>query len=111
MTDVSMSEQIQHTLSSDCGVAGCHVPGDPPLGLVLAPGFAYANLVNVRSREYPVEFRVNPGDPTTSFLYRKISENPPPVGYKMPAPATGSVLELTEIDRVRRWILQGAPNN
>jgi hypothetical protein len=111
MTDVSFSEQIQHTLSSDCGVAGCHVPGDPPLGLVLAPGFAYSFLVNVRSREYPVEFRVNPGDPTTSFLYQKISENPPPVGYKMPAPATGSVLETTEIDRVRRWILQGAPNN
>ncbi|HEY8090295.1 MAG TPA: fibronectin type III domain-containing protein [Polyangiaceae bacterium] len=111
MTDVSMSEQIQLTLSSDCGVAGCHVPGDPPLGLVLTPGFSYANLVFVRSREYPSELRVNPGDPSTSFLYRKLSENPPPVGYQMPAPATGSILKVVEIDRVRRWILQGAPNN
>jgi hypothetical protein len=111
MTDVSMSEQIQLTLSSDCGVAGCHVPGDPPLGLVLTPGFSYAYLVNVRSREYPSDFRVNPGDPSTSFFYLKISENPPPVGYQMPAPATGSVLKVAEIDRVRRWILQGAPNN
>ncbi|HEX8795514.1 MAG TPA: fibronectin type III domain-containing protein [Polyangiaceae bacterium] len=110
-TDVSLSEQIQHTLSSDCAVAGCHVPGNPPLGLVLAPGFAYDYLVNVRSREYPVDLRVNPGDPTTSFLYLKISENPPPVGYQMPAPATGSVLGQAEIDRFRRWIVQGAPNN
>jgi hypothetical protein len=29
----------------------------------------------------------------------------------MPAPATGSVLGQAEIDRIRRWILQGAPNN
>jgi hypothetical protein len=110
-TDVSLSEQLQYTFSSDCAVAGCHVPGNPPLGLVLAPGFSYDYLVNVRSREYPVDLRVNPGDPTTSFLYLKLSENPPPVGYQMPAPATGSVLEATEIDRFRRWIVQGAPNN
>lgn len=109
--DVSLGEQIQHTFSSDCAVAGCHVPGNPPLGLVLAPGFAYDYLVGVRSREYPTEFRVNPSDPTTSFLYQKVSENPPPVGYQMPAPATGSVLGQAEIDRIRRWILQGAPNN
>jgi hypothetical protein len=99
------------TLSSDCGVAGCHVPGDPPLGLVLTPGFAYQYLVDIRSREYPSEMRVNPGDPSTSFFYRKLAENPPPVGYQMPAPATGSALRAAEIDRVRRWILQGAPNN
>jgi hypothetical protein len=109
--DVSLSEQIQLTFSSDCAVAGCHVPGNPPLGLVLAPGFAYNYLVNVRSRELPGELRVNPGNPTFSFLYQKLSENPPPVGYQMPAPATGSVLAQAEIDRVRRWILQGAPNN
>jgi hypothetical protein len=109
--DVSLSEQIQHTFSSDCAVAGCHVPGNPPLGLVLAPGFAYDYLASVRSREYPIELRVNPGDPTTSFLYQKVSENPPPVGYQMPAPATGSILGQAEIDRIRRWILQGAPNN
>jgi hypothetical protein len=110
-TDVSFSEQVQEMLSSDCGVAGCYAPGNPPLGLVLTPGFAYSNLFNVRAREYPGELRVNPGDPTTSFFYRKLSENPPPAGYQMPAPATGSVLKASEIDKVRRWILQGAPNN
>ncbi len=110
-TDVSLSEQVQATFSSDCGVAGCHTPGNPPLGLVLTPEFSFKNLVGVSSREYGVEMRVNPGDPTTSFLYRKLSENPPPVGYQMPAPATGSILTPAEIDEVRRWILQGAPDN
>ncbi|HTQ41945.1 MAG TPA: hypothetical protein VMI75_04240, partial [Polyangiaceae bacterium] len=109
--DVSLSEQLQVTFSVDCAVAGCHVPGNPPLGLVLAPGFAYDYLVNVRSRELPGEMRVNPGNPTFSFLYQKVSENPPPVGYQMPAPATGSVLTTAQIDAFRRWILQGAPNN
>lgn len=110
-TDVSLSEQVQVTFSSDCGVAGCHAPGNPPLSLVLTPEFSFTNLVGVSSREYGVELRVNPGDPTTSFLYRKVSENPPPVGYQMPAPATGSVLTPAEIDQIRRWIVQGAPDN
>ena len=112
VTDVSLSEQVQETFSSDCGVAGCHAPGNPPLGLVLTPQFAYANVVGVQSREYGVELRVNPSDPTTSFLYRKVSENPPPVGYQMPAPATGSVLQPAEIDpNPPLGIPQGAPNN
>jgi hypothetical protein len=110
-TDVSLSEQVQELLSSDCGVAGCHVPGNPPLGLVLTPGFSYKYLVGTTSREYPSELRVNPGDPSTSFFYRKVSENPPPAGYQMPAPSTGSILRAAEIDLIRRWILQGAPNN
>jgi hypothetical protein len=110
-TDVSLSEQVEQILAYDCAVAGCHVPGDPPEGLIMAPGYAYSYLVNVRSHEYPSELRVNPGDPTTSFFYQKISENPPPVGYQMPAPATGSVLEKSQISTVFRWIQQGAPNN
>jgi hypothetical protein len=110
-TDVSLSKQIEATFSSDCAVAGCHVPGNPPLGVVLTRQFAYSSLVGIRSREYGVELLVNPSDPATSFLYQKLSENPPPVGYQMPAPATGSILEASEIDAVRRWILQGAPDN
>jgi hypothetical protein len=109
--DVSLSEQVQNTFSVNCAVAGCHVPGNPPLGLVLAPGFSYSYLVNVQSREYPVDQRVNPGNPSLSFLYLKISEDPPPVGYRMPAPATGSVLSQDQIDQIQRWISQGAPNN
>ncbi|HLK35236.1 MAG TPA: hypothetical protein VKU41_00700 [Polyangiaceae bacterium] len=108
---VSFSEQVQVTFSQYCAVTGCHVPGNPVAGLILAPGFAYGGLVGNRSTEYPSELRVNPGDPSTSFLYQKVSLNPPPYGWQMPAPATGSVLTAAEKDVVRRWILQGAVNN
>ena len=109
--NVSFSRQVQVTFSQYCAVTGCHVPGNPVAGLILAPGFAYSYLANVKSREYPSEFRVNPSDPTTSFLYQKVSMNPPPVGWQMPAPATGSVLNPSEKDVIRRWIAQGAVNN
>jgi hypothetical protein len=40
-----------------------------------------------------------------------ISENPPAAGVLTRAPATGSVLEKSQINTVFRWIQQGAPNN
>jgi hypothetical protein len=79
--------------------------------MILAPGFAYSNIVNVPSREFPSEQRILPGDPADSYLYRKISENPPPVGWQMPAPATGSVLTAQEKQNISDWISQGAVNN
>ncbi len=111
IVNVSFSRQVQVTFSQYCAVTGCHVPGNPVAGLILAPGFAYSYLANVKSREYPSEFRVNPNNPTTSFLYQKVSMNPPPVGWQMPAPATGSVLNPSEKDVIRRWIAQGAVDN
>jgi hypothetical protein len=107
---VSFSRQVQTIFTHDCGVSGCHVPGNPVANLILAPGFAYKALVNVKAVESS-DLRVEPGNPDASYLYKKISQNPPPVGWQMPAPATGSVLSTAEKDLIRRWILQGAVNN
>ncbi len=47
-TNVSFSIDVQGAIfANDCGVVGCHVPGSPTGGLILAPGFAYAQIVNV----------------------------------------------------------------
>jgi hypothetical protein len=107
---VSFVRQVQPIFTQDCAVSGCHVPGNPMAGLILAPGFAYGALVDVRAAQSP-DRRVVPTDPTSSYLYKKISQNPPPVGWQMPAPATGSVLSTAEKELVRRWIAQGAVNN
>jgi hypothetical protein len=108
---VSFDRQVQTTLTHDCAVTGCHVPGNPMANLILSRGFAYGALVGQTATELPSMKRVNPGDSSTSFLYQKISKNPPPVGWQMPAPATGSVLSDAEKSAVERWIDLGAPNN
>jgi hypothetical protein len=110
-TNVSFSRQVQAILSHDCAVSGCHVPGSPAAGLILAQGFTYDSLVNIPSTERPLTHRVTPGDPAASYLWQKISMNPPPAGWQMPAPATGSVMPADEMDLIRRWIADGAARN
>ena len=110
-TRVSFSRQVQPILTHDCAVSGCHVPGSPAAGLILAQGFTFDALVNVPSTERPLTPRVTPSDPASSYLWQKVSMNPPPAGWQMPAPATGSVMPADEQDLIRRWILQGAARN
>jgi hypothetical protein len=51
---------------------------------------------------------VVPGDPARSLLYRKVSEDNPPVGSRMPL---GGRLTDEQITLIRLWIEQGARNN
>jgi len=118
-TNVSFSLNAQPIFSRDCGVVGCHVPGNPTGGLILAQGFAYAQIVGVAAGEGAglgpdggaLDY-INPGDTTGSYLYRKINPSVGTIrGTQMPAAATGSTLAPTEIDTIANWITQGAVNN
>jgi hypothetical protein len=132
MTDVSFALDIQTIFANDCGVVGCHVPGSPTGGLILAPGFAYNQIVNVAALEgSKVPFDggvgvnyVTPYDPNDSFLNMKVNATlysyvtgAPPnglgqkIGVQMPAPSTGSSLSPTELNNIALWIAQGANNN
>jgi hypothetical protein len=44
VTNVSFSLNVQTIFADDCGVVGCHVPGNPTGNLILAPGFAYQQI-------------------------------------------------------------------
>jgi hypothetical protein len=130
-TNASFSLNVQPIFTHDCGVVGCHVPGNPTGGLILAPGFAYGALVGVPALEMAglaidggTVAYVSPGDPGDSFLSIKIDANllaavkagqPPAVAPKlgtlMPAPSTGSTLTQAELATITSWIAQGAPNN
>jgi hypothetical protein len=109
-TGVSFSENVQPIFTQHCAVVGCHVPGSPPEGQVLAAGFAYSNIVNVPSMEVPADFRVDPGDPSDSYLYLKITAQQS-VGTYMPPPTTGDVLSAADKATIMNWIAQGALNN
>ncbi len=151
-TPVSFAQNIEPLFAHDCGVVGCHVPGNPTGRLVLAKGFAYGAIVNVPAFESqpvitlkpdaglppgmttPITYPdgggagtialnyVTPSDAADSFLYIKthidalngllgVAASTPILGQVMPAPATGTTLEARELDSIRDWINQGAPNN
>jgi hypothetical protein len=91
-----------------CAVIGCHHPIGQQSQQVLVAGQAYANTVNVRSVENPSLFRVAPGDPANSYLYRKIT-GAGITGDRMPQ--AGPALSDAQIKLVRDWIRRGAPND
>lgn len=90
-----------------CAVAGCHDATGQQEGMVLSAGRSHAMIVGVPSREMPVLKRVEPGDPSNSYLYRKIVGSGIS-GTRMPP---GGRLTDQQITLVRDWIRRGAPND
>jgi hypothetical protein len=81
------------------------------VGLSLAPGVAYSNLVGVASITDPPRLRVVPGDPEESVLWRKVAartaglDGVPGLGMPIGDPP----LDVNELEALRLWIAAGAP--
>lgn len=78
---------------------------------------AYASLVSVASAELPTMNRVEPGDPTTSWMIHKLDGDQAAFtaqctgmscGSQMPP---GSPLSTEVRDAIRTWIMNGAAND
>lgn len=114
---VSFSADVQPVVTAKC--VGCHDDTDPPGGLNLLAGAAYAGLVNVQAVQdtaAPILDRIEPGDPEASFLIHKIQGTHTAAGGRggrMPAGCPGSRACLTpeEIQLIRQWVVEGALNN
>ena len=91
-----------------CAVIGCHGVIGQQSSLILAPGQAYQQTVGHPSVEMPSLARVSPGDPTNSYLYRKITGSGI-TGDRMPQ--GGPFLNDAQLKLVRDWIRRGAPND
>jgi len=91
-----------------CARIGCHDRIGQQEGQILVAGQAYANVVNHPSNEMPQLMRVLPGDPSNSYLYRKIT-GAGITGDRMPQ--TLPPLPDAQIKLVRDWIRRGAPND
>jgi hypothetical protein len=91
-----------------CANIGCHNPVGQQSQLVLTAGQAYGNIVNVSSVEMPQLRRIQPGDPASSYLYRKIT-GAGITGDRMPQSLPP--LSDAQIKLVRDWIRRGAPND
>ncbi|MBI4529901.1 MAG: hypothetical protein HY709_00110 [Candidatus Latescibacteria bacterium] len=77
----------------------------------LEEGKSYSNIVNKPSREAPSVMRVKPSDPDNSYLYRKIRGEQRSVGGSGERMPLGGSLSSSQIETIKNWITQGAPNN
>lgn len=91
-----------------CASIGCHDTLGQQSQMVLSQGHAYANIVNVASVEMPQLARIEPNDPESSYLYRKITGSGI-TGERMPLSLPP--LSDDKIRLVRDWIRRGAPND
>lgn len=98
-------------LRPHCAIPSCHASAEPTGRMRLDEDFARTSLrgvaaMGVSCRDQGL-VRVVPGDPAASLLYRKISEDAPPCGSRMPQAA--DPLPPALIALVREWIAAGAP--
>lgn len=108
---VSFADDIQPLLTDQCIV--CHQPGGiaflEGIDQDLREGNAYDALINQPSDQDASLTLVIPGDAENSLLFQKVNSTNPPVGVRMPRflpPLTAA-----QIDRIRRWIDEGALEN
>jgi hypothetical protein len=100
-------ESIQeHIFTPIC--TACHTGAGAPHGLRLDEGVSYGLLVGVSSDEDPSVKRVAPRNPDGSYLIQKLSGTAS-VGARMPL--GGPYLSQAQIDTIKQWIANGAPQS
>jgi hypothetical protein len=92
-----------------CALSGCHNSGSQASGLDLSAGAAYGNIVDVASAQQPSLDRIEPDEPSESYLYLKVTGDSSISGSRMPLGRPALSGEL--IDLLRDWIEDGAPDN
>jgi len=112
--------QIQSIFDTNC--VRCHEPGglgyvqtggSQNNGLDLTRGNSYDVMVNQPSHqlsEIEPKWRVLPGQPDSSYIMQKIISATPKFGTRMPLDGP-PFLSQTDIQLIRNWIAQGAPND
>lgn len=105
--DPSFASDIQEIFNRNgCSAGVCH-GSSAQAGLDLRTGNSYGNLVEVTATQADM-FRVTPGDPTNSYLIRKV-EGTASFGEQMPL--GGTPLDAIDLANLRNWISSGASNN
>jgi hypothetical protein len=90
----------------------CHVGAAAPFGLVLDSAATFDLLVATPSGQMPNLFRIEPGNPDSSYLIHKLEGGPVIAGFQMPPTELGEQhLPQETIDLMREWIAAGALNN
>jgi hypothetical protein len=104
----SSLESLQSTVfAKACNGAGCHSDIAPGAELDLFASGLEQRLVAAASSNCDGWLRVDPGAPESSLLVRKLVDDEPPCGERMPP---GVALSEDELDCVRAWVAGLDPN-
>jgi hypothetical protein len=87
---------------------GCHMPGAGGMVMGNDATSAYAVIVGVASEDVPGLSRIEPGDPTASYLFHKISGTQVDVGGLGSTMPLGDSLTADQVMVIEQWILDGA---
>jgi hypothetical protein len=117
---VSFSEDIQPIFNANCtrchaqgGIGYLATGGEDADGLDLSQASSHAGLVGVRTFEEPQlipRWRVMIGEPDSSYLLEKVSSGSQKSGSRMPSDGPPFLTD-GEIQRIERWIEEGAEDN
>lgn len=107
-TELTFAEIQTQVFTPSCATSGCHSGTNPQAGLNLSAGQAYANIVNVNSRQMPTLKLIDPGNSADSYLIRKLTRQNIS-GNRMPSGRPP--LSSAKINSISQWVDQGAPNN
>jgi hypothetical protein len=108
--DPNLFAPVQDIFTDSCALSGCHAGANPSAGQSLSQGAAISNIVCVPSVEVARLFRVQAGNPDSSYLVLKVEGNAGAVGgVATQMPIGFPALTQQEVDAIRAWILAGAP--
>jgi len=105
---VSLASDLAPIMTQRCVM--CHIAGAAQGGLDLYTNL-WSSIVNVKSTQSALNL-VEPGDPDKSYFYLKLT------GAQLSAGGSGEQmpfqagqLDAGQLELIRSWIAQGAPNN
>jgi hypothetical protein len=116
-TLTSFALDVQPIFTASCVLPSCHTPGNPPQGLILLEGYAYAGLVDkvAGSSVYLGQPGLKRVDSTTpdlekSYLWLSLQDRDGGHFAQMPPPSVGA-LDEDKRQIIADWIRQGAREN
>lgn len=95
-TGICFERDILPIFISNCAKSGCHDAA------TAEEGYVFTSYETITAKKF------SPGNPDDTELYEVITEDDP--DKRMPLAPNGP-LTAAQIDLIRRWILEGAPNS